>query len=160
MAIKRDNNIEHMKTLLETKIKDCVYKYTELSNFVYSNMWFDKDKGGWHYEGGEHKITRAVEDCEKCTLELAKLLVWLRRYACVSEIRDEKHNTTLSCYEFKSSKRYLNPVCGKKFLSRRYIIEFEIGYMFKKTKTYSTSREHVELQWINERLIRKEIGFK
>ncbi len=160
MAIKRDDKIEHMKALFEAKIKDCVYEYTKLCNFVHSNMWFDKDEGGWHYECSEHKIDRAIEEREKCALELAKLLVWLRRYACVPEIRDEKRDITLMCYEFESSKRYLNPVCGKKFLLQRYIIEFEIGYTFKKTKTYSVSREHVELEWVNERLIRKEIGLK
>ena len=159
MAIKREDKIEHMKALLESKIKDYVYKYTELSNFVYSNMWFDKENG-WHYECSGHKITRALEDRKKCTLEISKLLVCLRRYACVPEIRDEKHDTTLSCYEFESSKRYLDSVCGKKFLLRRYIIEFEIGYIFKKNKTRSVSREHVELEWVNERLIRKEIGFR
>lgn len=160
MAIKRDDRIERMKSLLEAKIKDCVYEYTKLSDFVYSNVWFDKDEGGWHYDCSKHKIDRVIEDREKCALELAKLLVWLRRYACVPEIRDEKHDITLMCYNFESSKRYLNPMCGKKFLFQRYIIEFEIEHTFKKTKTYSVSREHVELEWVNERLIRKEIGFK
>ncbi len=160
MAIKRDDKIKHMKALFEAKIKDCVYEYTKLCNFVHSNMWFDKDEGSWHYECSEHKIDRAIEEREKCALELAKLLVWLERYVCDRRIDDVKHGTTLVCYEHKSSKCYLNPVCGKKFLRRKHVIEFEIGYTFKKTKTYSVSREHVELEWVNERLIRKEIGFK
>lgn len=160
MAIKRDDKVERMKLLFEAKIKDCVYEYTKLSDFVYSNVWFDKDKGGWHYECSKHKIDRVIEDREKCALELAKLLVWLERYVCDRRIDDIKHNTALVCYEFESSKRYLNPVCGKKFLRRKYLVEFEIGYTFKKTKTYTVSREHVELEFVNERLIRKEIGFK
>ena len=162
MAIKRDDKVERMKSLLESKIKDCVYEYTKLCNFVYSNVWIDKNDKNvkWHYECSEDKITHALEDREKCTLELAKLLVQLNRYIRDRRIRDEKRDTTLVCYEYKSSKRYLNPVCGKKFLYRKYIIEFEIGYVFKKNKTYSVSREHVELEWVNERLIRKEIGFK
>jgi hypothetical protein len=154
MAIKRDDKVERMKSLLESKIKDCVYEYTKLCNFVYSNMRFDKENG-WHYECSEHKITHALDDREKCALELTKLLIWLERYVRDRKIRDEKRDTDLVCYEFKSSKRYLDPVCGKKFLYRKYIIEFEIGYVFKKNKTYSVSREHVELEWVNERLIRK-----
>lgn len=161
MAIKRDDKVERMKALFEAKIKDCVYEYVKLRNFVSSNMWIDNnEEGGWHYECGPSRIVHAVENREKCALELAELLVWLRRYACVPEIRDEKRDITLMCYEFESSKRYLNPVCDKKFLFQRYIIEFEIGYTLKKNKTRSVSREHVELEWVNERLIRKEIGFK
>ena len=160
MAIKRDDKVECMKSLLEAKIKDYVYEYTKLSNFVHSNMWYDKDEGGWHYEGGSTRIVHAVEDREKCTLEIAKLLVWLGRYCCTRRVDDIKRDTALVCYEFESSKCYLNPVCGKKFLRRKYLVEFEIGYTFKKTKTYSVSRERVELEFVNERLIRKEIGFK
>lgn len=160
MAIKREDKMEHMKALLETKIKDCVRKYTKLCNLVYSNIWFDKEKGEWHYEGGSQRIVHAVEDREKCALEIAKLLVWLRRYVCAYEIIDEKRNTTLRCYEFESTKRYLNPMCGEKFLYRKYIVEFEIVYMLEKNKTRSISREHIELELVNERLIRKEIGFK
>lgn len=149
MAIKREDKNEHMKALLEAKIKDCVYEYTKLCNFVHSNMWYEKNgnKGGWHYECSKHEITRALEDREKCALELAKLLVWLERYFRDRRIRDEKRDTTLVCYEFKSSKRHLTSMGGKKFLCRKYIIEFEIGYTFKKTKTYTASREHVEFEW-------------
>lgn len=159
MAIKRKDKVERMKTLLEEKIKDCVYEYTKLSNFVCSNMWFDKDEGGWHYEGGASKIVHAVEEREKCTLEIAKLLAWLGRYCCTRKIRDEKRDTDLVCYGFESSKRYLYTTRGEKLSSRTYRIDFAIGYTFKKT-TYCETHEHVGLEWVNEKLIRQEFLFK
>jgi len=160
MAIKREDKVERMKTLLETKIKDYVYKYAKLSNFINSKMWFDENEGGWHYDGGSRRIVHAVEEREKCTLELAKLLLWFKSYSEAHEIRDEKRDTTLICYEFTSSKHYLNLAFDKKLLSRRYIIDFKIEYMLKKTNNYYVSRERVELEWVNEKLIKKEIKFK
>lgn len=159
MAIKREDKVERMKTLLETKIKDYVYKYVKLSDFVSSNMWIDNnEKGGWHYEGGPSRIVHAVEEREKCTLEIAKLLVWLGRYCCIRRIRDEKRDTTLVCYGLESSKRYFDTIRGEKLLSRACSVDFAIEHTFKKS--YYELHEHVELEWVNEKLIRNEIGFK